>query len=122
VRFSERGPRLRVERARARPEVHNLNTHAAMTHASIMHACVAVAGSNHYSFHLRAQRSIFAVRVGDVAFSRAHWECRSGSKRRTCRQMPACQRPHTRPSMSYAAMSRVGEPFLLPKISEILLH
>jgi hypothetical protein len=64
VRFSERGPRLRVERARARPEVHNLNTHAAMTHASIMHACVAVAGSNHYSFHLRAQlRSIFAVRV-----------------------------------------------------------
>lgn len=71
MRFSERGPRLRVERARARPEVHNLNTHAAMTHASIMHACVAVAGSNHYSFHLRAQRSIFAVRVGDVAFSRA---------------------------------------------------
>ena len=69
MRFSERGPRLRVERARARPEVHNLNTHAAMTHASIMHACVAVAGSNHYSFHLRAQlRSIFAVRV---AFSRA---------------------------------------------------
>jgi len=35
--------------------------------------------------------------------------------------MPARQRTYTRPSMSYAAMSRVGEPFLLP-LREILLH